>query len=162
MANRLGIGLRSREWEFDRKLHRLLEPINQAINAEPRSGSAPERDAWQHRLLSDIDVRLERLDRLRAPTEEWSTVAAAYHDVYESIADVYRTGEDPTSRAEIKTRSAAVTARREALRTAYREGAANRLGANRMARIMRDLSADLDDGGGAGSKDTPEEGQGLE
>lgn len=137
LAKRLGFGLRSRDWEFDRQLRSLLRPLNEVLQSHPSPENRVAYDTWRRDFIRQARRRTARLRRLHPPSEQWASVAAAYADIYDAIADLYRTGDSPEKRAIIKTRTTAVDRERELLRTAYRAKAATILGQSSMARLLR-------------------------
>jgi hypothetical protein len=136
IARRIGIGLRSREFEYDRTLSDLLLPLNELIEHEPPRDRAEARSAWQAQLVRDGGRRLLRLERLRAPDDEWAALTASYALIYATLLRLHAGQSRPAERNDVAEMVRATTSERERLRAKYRSEAAA-LGSGRVARFIR-------------------------
>ena len=123
VADRLKIGRRSREWEFDRALRRAVEPFNRIMAEHPGVDDIGSYERWRARLLRETPRIARRIRRLHAPTTEWRSLADRYADLSEEVAAAYREGRDPSDR--VLTAGASLLAERDRLRQAYRAGASH-------------------------------------
>jgi len=121
LARRLGFGLRSREWEYDRSLFDILDGFNRLLEAYPGKENAQANQRWGRTVLDRGPALVVRLRRMRAPNPAWDELTQAYADLYELILMNLREGEDPERRAMIDRQGWVLKDRREALRRAYRE-----------------------------------------
>lgn len=138
IAKRVGFGLRSREWEYDRQLTRLLAPLNDLISGQPSSQVSPEYESWRAQFVSEADRRLSKLHRMRAPDVAWRDLTSAYIEIYKSIVALYDDGASPGLRERVEELSRGADVRRAELRTAYRSHASETLRASRLARAFRE------------------------
>jgi hypothetical protein len=136
IARRVGVGLRSKEWEFDRTLAHLLRQLNGEIERAQAASQIEPGLAWRERLRHAGQRGLARLIRLRAPDDNWADLAKLYARIYEDLIDVYVGERGDTMEAEIAERSSLAAAERARLRAQYK-AEIERLGAGRVARLVR-------------------------
>jgi hypothetical protein len=136
VARRIGIGLRSRQWEYDRALRELLQPLNELMRHDRQNRAAEAKAAWLNALARDGGRRLERLRHLKPPDDEWAALPATYGESYATVMRLYRDGGSPDEWAAIEQQNREVTAERERLRAKYRSAAAE-LSSGRIARFIR-------------------------
>jgi hypothetical protein len=136
IARRIGIGLRSRQFEYDRALSDLLLPLNEQIEREPLGVQTVARAAWLARLVRDGGKRLSRLERLKAPDEDWATLTATYLRIYGALIRMHAGQGPPGERDAMVELIRTATAERERLKAKYRLNAAD-LGSGRLARLIR-------------------------
>lgn len=136
IAQRLGIGLRSREWEFDRSISEALQALNDLIGREPLRANRAAWAAWGHQLRRIGERRLSRLVRMHAPDDRWAMLARDYSQIYRELIEL-RVGEaDHEAADRVAVRITRATAQRGQLRAAYRADIEKR-GSGRMARLLR-------------------------
>lgn len=123
LARRPGFGLRSREWEYDRRLFAVMGEFNRLLEAYPGKGNAPANQRWGQAVLDRGPSIVLRLRRMNAPSPAWGELTREYADLYELILRNLREGEDPERRAMIDRQGRVLEDRREALRRDYREAA---------------------------------------
>jgi hypothetical protein len=136
IARRVGVGLRSKEWEFDRTLAHLLRQLNGEIERAQAASQVEPGLAWRERLRHAGQRELARLRRLRAPDDNWADLAKLYARIYEDLIDIYGGERGDTMEAEIAERSSLAAAERARLRAQYK-AEIERLGAGRVARLVR-------------------------
>jgi hypothetical protein len=136
IARRVGVGLRSKEWEFDRTLADLLRQLNGEVERAQAASQVEAGIAWRERLRREGERGLARLRRLRAPDDNWAELAKLYVRIYEDLIDVYGGERDDTTEAVITERSSLAAAERARLRARYK-AEIERLGAGRVARLVR-------------------------
>ena len=139
LAVRLGFGVRSREWEYDRELTSLLHPLNQMIATQPDPSREADYLRWRELFLSEGERRLTTLRDRRAPTADWARLTASYQEIYARILELYRIGESPPLVEEINAMSRAADREREALRRSYRTAARELLRRSPTRRMLRDV-----------------------
>ncbi len=66
---------RSSRFQFDRRLHRTIEPLGRLLYAGPKDGDA---DGRARSVSIEGDEALSRLQQLAPPTPEWAEVRAEY------------------------------------------------------------------------------------
>ncbi len=79
IARRLGIGLHSREWEFDSRLYTLLQEANQAVE---------EVNTGRVEAIQRLPRIVARVRSLRAPDEDWAAVRDGFALVFEQYAEL--------------------------------------------------------------------------
>jgi hypothetical protein len=90
LAVRIGIGLRSREWEFDRKLADLLGPLDLLLEGHPPGiGEEASRDR-DNAPIEDGRARLEALARMKPPDDDWRALTSKYATIYAAHLDAAR------------------------------------------------------------------------
>ena len=72
IARYVGIGRRSREWEFDRRLHVYRKKLDAALLRYPSSRDWPAYRDWQSRVLRDGHRHLAGMRGLHPPDDEWA------------------------------------------------------------------------------------------
>ncbi len=75
IARRVGLGLRSKAWEYDRKLADLLRQLNDELERAQAASQTEAGMAWRERLRREGHRRLVRLRQVRAPDENWAELA---------------------------------------------------------------------------------------
>lgn len=136
IAQRLGIGLRSREWEFDRSISDVLQSLNDLIDREPPHEDLGARAAWVRQLRRVGERRLSRLARLHPPDDRWAMLAGDYSQIYRKLIELHSGEEDHEAADGVAVRIGRATAQRDQLRAAYRADIEKR-GSGRMARLLR-------------------------
>ena len=137
VAKRLGVGLRSREWEYDRALARLLRPLNEVLAQAPADTRDPEFEGWRERFLRNGRERLDQLRRHHAPDPEWAALARSYADIYGEIVERISRDPSPVWPARLTAAVDAADEERRRLRAKYRDEAAAVLAESRAARLLR-------------------------
>lgn len=137
LASRIGIGLRSREWEFDQTLSELLKPLDRGLQERPVGGGPDTITNWRARVLHDGRVRLRRLARLRPPNRAWSRLTEIYGRIYSAHLDAI----EREDQADVLTSIAPLThwanAEHERLRTAYRAESEHLIQRSIAAKLLR-------------------------
>jgi hypothetical protein len=134
LAKRLGVGFRSREWEYDRALARVIARI-QELSRLPAQGGCPGPRS-EPRTHDDQRRLIARLRALRAPDERWRQLTDAYADAYEAWFEIVEASAfDRLGDLEATIR--ALHAERERLRAEGRARAAAILAESRAARLFR-------------------------
>jgi hypothetical protein len=136
IAQRLGIGLRSREWEFDRSISDVLQSLNDLIDREPPHEDLGARAAWVRQLRRVGERRLSRLARLHPPDDRWAMLAGDYSQIYRKLIELHSGEEDHEAADRVAVRIRRATAQRDQLRAAYRADIEKR-GSGCMARLLR-------------------------
>lgn len=137
LAVRLGIGFRSRQWEYDRKLTALLGPLNLRLGLRPGSEPSGDMTAWRTAVMKDGRARLQRLKRLQPPDDPWRALTTSYASIYTAILDLIDEGDTVTDPQTVASMTGAANQERERLRASYRSEAASLLQGSRLARILR-------------------------
>ena len=137
LAARLGIGLRSREWEFDRTLTDLLRPLNRRLEARPVEVQPTALGNWRSGVVKDGRATLARLAQLTPPNEEWGAMAATYAEVYGALLDAVNNESHDAFAPSIGTLTHAANLERERLRESYRAESERLIQSSRLARLLR-------------------------
>ncbi len=123
IARRIGIGLRSRAWEFDGALYRALAPLNERLNSAPDPSDVVAYGQWKVDTIRFGREIVRRVGRMRAPDSDWSDLRDRYSEVYGMLLDALERG-DTSGKAEIRRLTEVVDLQRAALRRKYRAEAA--------------------------------------
>lgn len=123
LARRLGLGLRSREWEYDGRLFAVLGEFNRLLEAYPGKDDAQANQHWGRTVLDRGPALVVRLRKMPVPNPAWGELTREYADLYELILRNLSEGERPERRAMIDEQGRALQDRREALRREYRQTA---------------------------------------
>lgn len=143
VAKRLGVGFRSRAWEYDRALARVVSPLYEPLFGE--SPPDPGRDAAapvRERRVRDGRRQVARLRALRAPDEDWRSLTNRYADAYEAVLEAVASASASSDRAELERRILLLHRERDRLRAKYRAEAAQLLAGSRAARLLRQSPRD--------------------
>jgi len=127
IARRLGIGLRSREWEFDRKLYPIVAEFRELLLDYPGPTPISANQAWAAKVVANGDRLLVRLRSLTPPDANWDGLRNDYVALYEAILAglLMETAEDQEA---LKVRSREIERRHGELRREYRARAEAILG----------------------------------
>lgn len=135
VATRLGVGFRSRAWEYDRALYRAIADIERSLSGQPGRGG-PAHRLVRARPPHDGRRLMARLRALRAPGEDWGRLTDQYSDAYQAWFDAI--DKPSTDRfAELEQRLSALHREREQLRAKYRAEASQLHAGSRAARLLR-------------------------
>lgn len=85
IARHVGIGRRSREWEFDRRLHTYQDKLDTALLGYPSTRDWPHYRRWQANVLRDGRMLMGKMKGLTAPNDAWAGVRDDYIDLYSGI-----------------------------------------------------------------------------
>jgi hypothetical protein len=116
VGRRLGFGLHSPEWEFDRRLVAAIGRFNQDLERAQRSADGSNR----RQATSQASLSIKRIRELRAPDEDWQSLA----ELYAQICDLklqHLTAHHPDAEREIDSKQGIAARRHENLRSLYRE-----------------------------------------
>jgi hypothetical protein len=119
LARRLRLGLRSRQWEFDRRLFALTNEARRAIQ-DP--ASEPGR---AQRELPDI---IARIAALPAPDEDWAAVRDGWASAWQQYLDLLGGPADTAASEEVLALQSQLIERTGLLRVRYRSDASRILG----------------------------------
>jgi hypothetical protein len=117
IAQRLRLGLRSREWEFDRRLTALT---NEARRSVDRASVEVRR-----RELPGIIVRMAAL---RAPDDDWAALRDEWAAAWQRYLDALTDDGNPTSSADALRHHEYLIQQTKLLRARYRTEASRILG----------------------------------
>ncbi len=123
LARRLRIGLRSREWEFDGRLKRLVDGFDDLIREYPGPEDQDRAWRWANRVLERGARIVSKIRTLRAPNAAWQELATGYADMFDSALESMRDGGGISRREAIERVRTDLERRREELRQAYRDEA---------------------------------------
>lgn len=137
LAVRLGIGFRSRQWEYDRTLTALLGPLNVRLGIRPESELSGDMTAWRTAVMKDGRARLQRLKRLQPPDDPWRALTTSYASIYTAILDAIAEGDTVSDPQTVASMTSAANQERERLRARYQSEAAALLQKSRVTRILR-------------------------
>lgn len=137
IAVQLGVGLRSRHWEYDRSLTALLHPLNVKLAERPDGESPVEEMRWRADVLRDGRARLLRLGRLQPPDDEWRAMTKTYADIYRIHLDAIANYDSDVDPRWANAMTETADQERERLREQYRLEAGSILAASRLARFLR-------------------------
>jgi hypothetical protein len=122
VARRVGIGWRSREWEFDRGLHICREQLDKVLLAHPSSADWAVYRRWQTDALRTGLRVVKKMESLSPPDDAWAHLRDDYVDLYKQILSLLANDEPPDD--EYTTiRGTELRRRADALRLRYREAA---------------------------------------
>jgi hypothetical protein len=110
IARRLRIGLRSREWEFDRRLTALTNEARRVVDRAPVE--------LRQRELPEI---IARMAALRAPDHDWATLRDDWAMAWQRYLDALTVGGSPTSSADALSNYDHLLQETKLLRARYRE-----------------------------------------
>ena len=122
IARRVRIGLRSKEWEFDRQLHQQKKLMDKAIARYPSDATWESYNQWKSGFAAAGDRALRRMRALKPPDAEWGDLRSGYVELYEEILSRV-VDDEPPDEAAIITRGAQLRDRGDALRARYRAAA---------------------------------------
>lgn len=122
IARRLRIGLRSREWEFDRRLHIYREQLDTELSSYPSSRDWSEYGRWKRRTLSRGGKLLSGMRSLGPPDESWAHLRDGYVDLYDEILGRINV-DDPPDDTYTMVRGTELKNEAAALRIQYRQAA---------------------------------------
>ena len=121
------IGRRSREWEFDRRLHAYRERLDRSLGSYPPTRDWSNYRRWQANVLRDGRVLLTKMKRLAPPDDDWAGIRDDYVDLYSGILGLIShddlPDDDYTSQRGLELRQ-----RADILRLKYRASADALLG----------------------------------
>jgi hypothetical protein len=127
VARYIPIGRRSREWEFDRRLHAYRERLDRSLGTYPPTRDWSNYRRWQATALRDGRALLAKMKRLAAPDDAWAGVRDDYIDLYSGILTLIAhddlPDDDHTSQRGLELRQ-----RADILRLKYRASADALLG----------------------------------
>lgn len=137
LAARLGIGLRSRDWEFDRKLSDLLRPLEPVLD-----GREPETrdEAFGNRRSAVVDdgrARLTALARLKPPDDRWRALTSTYATILRARLDAIQGDPPGAAPPSIVQMTKAAEIERERLRASYRAEADRLIRSSLVGRLLR-------------------------
>lgn len=95
LAAKLRFGLRSREWEFDRRFHIYREQLDGLLLTYRTSEDWSVYRRWQASVLQIGPRLVKRMRSLQAPDGEWAQVRDDYADLYERIIALVSRDESP-------------------------------------------------------------------
>jgi len=122
IARRVGLGFRSREWEFDDQLHRYKEALDRILMSYPHSAAWPEYVSWKLDALRRVSPTLRRMTAMRAPDVEWDRLRDDYVALYEGIfANIAH--DEPADNVHILRVGQEIKERADRLRVEYRASA---------------------------------------
>ena len=114
IARRLGIGLHSREWEFDTRLYALIQEANRAVE---------EVNTGRVAAVQQLPRFVARIRSLRAPDEDWAAVRDGFALVFEQYADLLARNSEASAWDATLALNHDLTERTELLRARYRDKA---------------------------------------
>jgi hypothetical protein len=130
IASRIGLGLSSREWEFDLR----LTDEHSGFSDLAREVLGPQSRA--DRASFDAKGRLARMRRLRAPNPDWAALRDELAALDSRSLDLLIQGEEPQEVADLPVAYRPTFERWRALRERYRAEAEG-MQPNRLGRIVR-------------------------
>jgi hypothetical protein len=95
LAAKLRFGLRSREWEFDRRLHIYREQLDSLLLAYRTSQDWSVYRRWQASVRRTGPQLVKRMRSLRPPDADWGQVRDEYADLYERIIALIDRDQSP-------------------------------------------------------------------
>ena len=122
IAQHVGIGRRSREWEFDRRLHLYRERLDASLRHYPSSRDWPSYRRWRAQVLRDGHVLVARMKGMHAPDDGWAGVRDDYVDLYSEILARIALDDEPDD-AYTSLRGGEIKQRANILRLEYRASA---------------------------------------
>lgn len=136
LAARLGIGLRSRDWEFDRKLSDLLRPLEPVLH-----GREPETrdEAFGNRrsaVIVDWRTTLTALAHLKPPDDRWRALTSTYATILRARLDAIQGDPSGTAPPSIVQMTEAADIERERLRASYRAEADRLVRSSLVGRLL--------------------------
>lgn len=137
LAARTGIGLRSREWEFDQTLTKLLKPLDRNLNERPAGGAPAILIEWRARVLRDGRMRMRRLSQLRPPNQQWSKLTGTYANIYSAHLDAIERDYQSDVSASVAQMTQWANAEQARLRAAYRAESERVIQRSLAARLLR-------------------------
>jgi hypothetical protein len=136
LAMRLGIGFRSRAWEFDHRIYRYKERLDRLLLAYPSPPDWTRYRRWQSRVARDGRVLLRKMASLHAPDGDWASVRDDYVGLYDGILTGIA-NDHPPDDPQTFERGTEIALRADRLRITYRAEAESLLQQSRAARILR-------------------------
>jgi uncharacterized membrane protein (UPF0136 family) len=127
IARYVPIGRRSREWEFDRRLHAYREKLDRSLGSHPPTGDWSDYRRWQANVVRDGRALLAKMKRLAAPDDAWAGVRDDYIDLYSGILTLIA-HDDPPDSDYTSERGLELKQRADILRLKYRASADALLG----------------------------------
>ena len=119
LARRLHLGLRSREWEFHRRLFALTEKARRVVESPSANVDNGKRE------LLEIAARMRAL---KAPNEDWADLRDHWASMWEWYVADRDEDVEPRTREEYLASNAALIERTTVLSARYRADAARILG----------------------------------
>ena len=95
LAAKLRFGLRSREWEFDRRFHIYREQLDGLLLTYRTSRDWSVYRRWQATVLRTGPQLVNRMRSLQAPDDNWAQVRDDYANLYERVIGQVGRDEPP-------------------------------------------------------------------
>lgn len=124
VARRLGIGLRSRQWEFDVAMYDIVKGFADLLSAYPGPELVADDQAWRRRALCEGHRLVARLNRLHPPDEGWAQLRDGYRVLYQAILADLASADHARRSEEFGIRAKEIEKRHAELRQRYRAEAA--------------------------------------
>jgi hypothetical protein len=122
IARYIRVDRRSREWEFDRRLHAYREQLDAALLGYPTSREWATYRRWQAGVLRGGGMLVGNMKRISAPDDAWAGIRDEYIDLYSGILALIG-HDDPPDNDYTSKRGLELRQRADILRLKYRASA---------------------------------------
>jgi len=119
VARRTGYGIRSHQWEFDRRFHDYRADLDRLMLSYPAQPDWPSYRRWKADLLRRGPKLIARMRSLREPDGAWGDIRDEYVNLYEEILARVANDEYPDDNYS-QRRGTELKQRADALRLRYR------------------------------------------
>jgi hypothetical protein len=136
LAAPLGLGLRSRQWEFDRKLADLARPLGPLLEGLSLDAGEGGLSGWDSAAVEDGRARLAAIARLKPPDERWRALTTSYLKIYGAYLDSIESSSPGHVSPSVEAMTKAADEELQQLRASYRADADRLAKASIAARLL--------------------------